>query len=149
MVTSTGVRGLSETRRIPTTFPMSTPSRRTAAPFRKPPALSKYVFRTIFFVNQPPVPDMRKMRTASVMLARRTVRPTRSCDHFNCFWLGKFSPEQRLHRSSPPSGCREQDFAASYQTADRVFTSGVGAFQGSREQQREQIGKRPRSQGEV
>src|SRR5207237_3294788 len=104
--------------------------------------------RTIFLVNQPPVPDMRKMSTARVMLAKRMVRPTRSCDHFNCFWLGKFSPEQRLHRSSPPSGCREQDFAASYQTADRVFTSAVGAFQGSREKQSKQIGKGSKSQSD-
>jgi hypothetical protein len=24
-----------------------------------------------------------------VTLANRTVSPTRSCDHFSCFWLGK------------------------------------------------------------
>jgi hypothetical protein len=40
-------------------------------------------------VNHPPVPLIRKIRTMRVALAATTVSPTRSCDHFSCFWLGK------------------------------------------------------------
>src|SRR5215469_14072 len=46
--------------------------------------------------NRPTVPLIRKMRAASVMLANSTVRPTRSCDHLSCFWLGKRLPVYRL-----------------------------------------------------
>src|SRR5258706_8973128 len=70
------------------TLPMSTPSSRTGAPTRRPPELSKYEISLIFLVKTPPVPLIRKIRTPSVMLAKTTVSPTRSCDHFNCFWLG-------------------------------------------------------------
>src|SRR5207245_9514214 len=102
MVTSTGVSGLPGTTRMPLTLPMSTPWSRTGAPFRKPLELSKYDLRMILWVNHPPVPDMRKIRIMRVTLATITVTPTFSCDHFNCFWLGKFSPEQ-CHHSSPPA----------------------------------------------
>src|ERR1039457_1902238 len=88
IVTSTGVVGLSCTIRMPVTLPMSTPAKRTGAPSRKPLALSKYERRVILLVNHPPVPLMTKIRTAKVALANRTVSPTRSCDHFSCFWLG-------------------------------------------------------------
>jgi hypothetical protein len=71
------------------TLPMSTPAKRTGAPSRKPEALSKYEYRVILRVNHPPVPLITKIRTPKVMLANRTVSPTRSCDHFSCFWLGK------------------------------------------------------------
>src|SRR5579862_21716 len=89
IVTSTGAIGLPLTMRIPVTLPMSTPASRTGAPSRRPAALSKYECMVILLVNHPPVPLMRKIRTMSVMLATRTVSPTRSCDHLSCFWLGK------------------------------------------------------------
>ena len=44
----------------------------------------------IFLVKRPVVPVMRKIRNASVMMAKMTVRPTRSCDHLTCFSLGTF-----------------------------------------------------------
>src|SRR5258707_15795245 len=88
IVTSTGVRGLPFTILTVVTLPMSTPANRTGAPSRRPPALSKYERIEILLVNHPPVPLIRKIRTASVTLATRTVSPTRSCDHFSCFWLG-------------------------------------------------------------
>ena len=99
MVTSTGVsfRFGSETTRISWTLPISTPFNRTGAPWRNPLALSKYDRRMILGVKRPPVLLMRKTRTARVMLANSTVSPTLSWDHFNCFWLGTFSPEQRRH----------------------------------------------------
>src|SRR5208282_3312459 len=89
IVTSTGVIGLPVTMRIPFTLPMSTPAKRTGAPSRRPPALSKYERIVILRVNHPPVPLIRKISTMSVALAATTVSPTRSCDHFSCFWLGK------------------------------------------------------------
>src|SRR5208282_4746966 len=89
IMTSTGVVGLPLTMRMPVTLPMSTPAKRTGAPSRRPPALSKYDRRLILWVSHPPVPLITKIRTAKVMLANTTVSPTRSCDHFSCFWLGK------------------------------------------------------------
>ena len=43
-------------------------------------------------MNSPAVPDIRNKRNPSVRLATITVIPTRSCDHFSCFWLGKGFP---------------------------------------------------------
>src|SRR5580658_2464906 len=99
IVTSTGVIGLPPTIRTPVTLPMSTPAKRTGAPSRRPPALSKYDRRVILWVNHPPVPLMTKIRTASVTLANRTVSPTRSCDHLSCFWLGKVVSQTTEHNS--------------------------------------------------
>src|SRR5208282_360576 len=99
IVTSTGVIGLPPTIRTAVTLPMSTPARRTGAPSRRPPALSKYEYRVILRVNHPPVPLIRKISTASVTLAIRTVSPTRSCDHFSCFWLGKVVSKRQKHHS--------------------------------------------------
>ena len=53
----------------------------------------------ILLVNQPPVPLITKIRTASVTLANRTVSPTRSCDHFSCFWLGKVVRRRQEHNN--------------------------------------------------
>jgi len=78
-------------------LPMSTPAKRTGAPSRKPPALSKYDRSVILWVNHPPVPLITKIRTASVMLAKRRVSPTRSCDHLSCFWLGKVVCKRQKH----------------------------------------------------
>jgi len=103
IVSSTGVAGFPCTMRIPVTLPMSTPDRRTGAPMRKPLALSTYDLRTIFFVNHPPVPLIMKMRVARIMLAATTVTPTRSCDHFSCFWLGKLTRDRKKHDSKPDS----------------------------------------------
>src|ERR1039458_8238627 len=99
IVTSTGVVGLSPTIRMPVTLPMSTPAKRTGAPSRKPPALSKYDRRVILRVNHPPVPLITKIRTASVALAKRRVSPTRSCDHLSCFWLGKVVCKRQKHHN--------------------------------------------------
>ena len=46
-------------------------------------------------VNSPFVPDMRNRRKAKVRLAMTTVSPTRNCDHFSCFWLGKVVYERQ------------------------------------------------------
>src|SRR5260370_23238845 len=81
------------------TLPMSTPAKRTGAPSRKPPALSKYDRSVIFLVNHPPVPLIRKIRTMRVALATTTVSPTRSCDHLSCFWLGKVVCKRQKHHS--------------------------------------------------
>ena len=42
----------------------------------------------IFLVKRPVVPVITKIKTASTMLAKMTVRPTRNSDHLNCFSLG-------------------------------------------------------------
>src|SRR5438105_14954753 len=45
---------------------------------------------TTLSVNRPVVEDIRETTSISPTTATTTVIPTRSCDHFNCFWLGKF-----------------------------------------------------------
>src|SRR6516162_10977784 len=50
----------------------------------------------------PVVPLIKKMSTPSVMLANRTVRPTLSCDHRSCFWLGTHSSPGRECRPAQP-----------------------------------------------
>jgi len=45
------------------------------------------------------VPLITKIRTASVMLAKRRVSPTRSCDHLSCFWLGKVVCKRHKHHN--------------------------------------------------
>src|SRR6266536_3113604 len=98
-MTSTGVAGLPSTMRTVVTLPISTPANRTGAPILRPLALSKYDFRTILRVSQPPVPLIIKIRTAKVTLANTTVSPTRSCDHFSCFWLGNLVCERQKHHN--------------------------------------------------
>src|ERR1035437_5668970 len=110
IVTSTGVNGLPPTIRMPVTLPMSTPAKRTGAPSRRPPALSRYERSVILRVNHPPVPLITKIRTARVTLANRTVSPTRSCDHFSCFWLGKLVSKRQEHHSKH-GGFRMRDFS--------------------------------------
>ena len=53
----------------------------------------------ILLVNHPPVPLITKIRTPRVTLANTTVSPTRSCDHFSCFWLGKVVSERQKHHT--------------------------------------------------
>jgi hypothetical protein len=45
------------------------------------------------------VPLIRKIKTMRVALAITTVSPTRSCDHFSCFWLGKVVCKRQKHHS--------------------------------------------------
>jgi hypothetical protein len=51
------------------------------------------------WVNHPPVPLIKKIRTMRVTLAATTVSPTRSCDHLSCFWLGKVVRKRQKHHS--------------------------------------------------
>jgi hypothetical protein len=45
------------------------------------------------------VPLIKKIRTMRVALATTTVSPTRSCDHFSCFWLGKVVCKRQKHHN--------------------------------------------------
>jgi hypothetical protein len=46
----------------------------------------------------------------SVALAITTVSPTRSCDHFSCFWLGKVVCERQKHHSKRRKISAFEDF---------------------------------------
>src|ERR1700746_1072002 len=71
----------------------------------------------IFGVNRPVVPLIRKMSTARVRLANSTVRPTRSWDHFSCFWLGTSPPPGRNQRPAP-AFAQTHHLLAAYGSAD-------------------------------
>src|SRR6185437_6422587 len=109
MMTSTGVsrRSGAAVMRIRSTLPISTPERRTGAHFTRPAAFSKYARSTILWLNGLTLPLMTKIRTASVMLATRTVIPTRSCDHLTCCWLGTAPPPEDVE-SNIANRCRKR-----------------------------------------
>src|SRR5260370_32380133 len=108
------------------TLPMSTPAKRTGAPSRKPPALSKYDRSVIFLVNHPPVPLIRKIRTMRVALATTTVSPTRSCDHLSCFWLGKVVCKRQKHHNKHRKNSRILNRTSSTNHVPATKTNHVG-----------------------